>query len=101
MRVPKWLLREAVTVTPQGEMGWDGPTWGEPYTAMCHIEPGQRRVTDREGQEVIAEATAFFAPDVTLKPGDRVEWQGRAYTVIEARPLRGLGKPSHVEVILR
>jgi len=58
-------------------------------------------VTDRQGEEVVAEATAFFAPEVQVKPGDKVTWEGRTYTVIEARPLRALGKASHVEVALK
>lgn len=101
MRVPGWLLRETVTITPFLRMGWDGPEYGEPYMARCHIEPGQRRVTDRQGEEVVAEATAFFASEVAVTPGDKVAWEGRNYTVIEARPLRALGKPSHVEVVLK
>lgn len=101
MRVPGWLLLETVTITPFLRMGWDGPEYGTPYTARCHIEPGQRKVTDRQGEEVVAEATAFFAHEVAVKPGDKVTWEGRTYTVIEARPLRALGKASHVEVILR
>ena len=101
MRVPGWLLLETVTITPQTGMGWDGPEYGTPYTARCHIEPGQRKVTDRQGEEVVAEATAFFVPEVAVKPGDKVTWEGRTYTVIEARPWRALGRPSHVEVALK
>jgi len=101
MRVPGWLLRETVTITPFLRMGWDGPEYGDPFEARCHIEPGQRKATDRQGEEVVAEATAFFAPEVQVKPGDKVTWEGRTYTVIEARPLRALGKASHVEVALK
>jgi len=66
-----------------------------------YVEPGFRRVTNAQGEEVVASATAFFDADADdIMPGSLVEWQGRTYKVIDAQPIRPFGRTSHVEVVL-
>ncbi len=102
MRVPGFLLRDNAIVEPYIGTGFGGVIeYGDPVEEKCHIEPGRVVVTDREGQEVVAEATAFFFPHVDLPPQSRVTWNRRQYEVIESRPMRALGKTHHVEVVMR
>jgi len=102
MRIRRSLLREKATVERYIGTGFGGVVEYDPPTEeRCHIEPGQRVVTDRAGQEVVAEATAFFLPHVDLPPQSRVTWAGRRFEVIESLPLRARGKTHHVEASMR
>lgn len=101
MRIPRWLLRQTVSVERYRGSGAYGPVYDPPVDIRCRIEPKRQLVRDREGNEVVAEARLFAEPTVELGPEDRVTWDGRAYTVIEARKVYGLREPSHVEAVLR
>lgn len=101
MRIPKRFLRERVTIRPYTGSGFDGPSYGDPFPARCHIETRRRVITDRAGREVTSEAVAFFLPETDIATQYKLTWAGREYEVIEARPMRGLGQPSHIEVHLK
>lgn len=101
MRIRKNLLRQRVTVEVYKGTGAYGEIYDPPKEERCRIEPRRKLVRDREGSEVVAEATAFFLPEVVLPPQSRVTWEGKAYTVIESRPHSGpRGEPHHVEAVM-
>src|SRR5690606_4391852 len=107
MRIPPSLRRETVVVRRYLGSGAYGPIYDDPVTYAppkngVYVEPGFRRVTNAQGEEVVASVTAFFdagADDIT--PGSLVEWEGRTYKVIDAQPIRPFGRTSHVEVVLQ
>ena len=107
MRIPPSLRRETVVVRRYLGSGAYGPIYGDPETFAppargVYMEPGFRRVTDQNGEEVVASATAFFGPEAEDIPvGSLVVWQGRTYRVIDAQPMRPFGRTSHVEVVLQ
>lgn len=102
IRLPRHLLRQEVQIERLVGHTAYGPKYDQPKTVRCRIETGNRKVTSRTGEEVVSTATAFFEPDVALGPGDRLTWDGRTYTVEEARVMVGpTGQPVYVEAILR
>ena len=75
--------------------------YGEPETKQKTIKvrwEGKRRlVRDNEGREVVSEARVFCTDSV--KPGDKLEFDGRRWPVIAVSTVPGLdGKESHREV---
>jgi len=107
MRIPPSLRRETVVVRRYLGSGAYGPVYDDPVTYAppmrgVYVEPGFRRVTNAQGEEVVASATAFFDADADdIMPGSLVEWQGRTYKVIDAQPIRPFGRTNHVEVVLQ
>ena len=75
--------------------------YGEPSTSSKTIKvrwEGKRRlVRDNEGREVVSEARVFCIEAV--KPGDKLEFDGRSWPVIAVSTVPGLdGKEVHREV---
>src|SRR5690625_3310290 len=106
MRIPPKLRRETVIVHPHEGNSAYGPVYGSPVTYSppykgVYVEPGNRRAVDANGQEVVANATAFFDGDVSINVGDLVEWEGRTYNVIDSQAMRPAGRTNHVEVLLQ
>lgn len=107
MRIPPSLRRETVVVRHYLGQGAYGPIYGDPETFAppergVYVEPGFRRVTNAQGEEVVASVTAFFdAGADDIMPGSLVEWQGRTYKVIDVQPIRPFGRTNHVEVVLQ
>ena len=74
--------------------------YGEPETEEKEIKvrwEGKRRlVRDNEGREVVSEARVFCIEPV--KPGDKLEYDGREWPVIAVSTVPGLdGKENHRE----
>lgn len=101
MQIPKWMLNQMVTIRPFLGNGAYGPIYGPEYEARCRIEVNRKKVTDREGNEVVGSARAFFPPEIDPPVESEIVWDGRKYEVIESRRQYGLRRPSHTEVILR
>lgn len=107
MRIPPSLRRETVAVRRYLGQGAYGPVYGPPEVFTppdrgVYIEPGFRRVTNAQGEEVVASVTVFFdASAEGITPGSLVEWQGRTYKVIDVQPIRPFGRTNHVEVVLQ
>jgi len=107
MRIPPSLRRETVVVHRYLGSGAYGPIYDDPVTyappkSGVYVEPGFRKVTNAQGEEVVASATAFFGPEAEdITPGSLAVWQGRTYRVIDAQPLRLFGRTNHVEVVLQ
>ena len=84
-----------------------GPIYGDPETFAppergVYVEPGFRRVTNAQGEEVVASVTAFFdAGAEDIAPGSLVEWEGRMYKVVDVQPIRPFGRTNHVEIVLQ
>src|SRR5690606_3047975 len=105
-RIPRSLRKETVIVYPYRGQGAYGPIYDDPVTyapPMCgvYVEPGNRQAVDATGQEVVANAAAFFGPEAEGVPTNSLAvWQGRTYRVIDVQPLRPFGRTNHVEVVL-
>lgn len=95
------MLNQTVTIRPYLGNSAYGPIYGPEFSAKCRIEVVRKKVTDREGNEVVGNARAFFSPDVDPPVESEIVWDGRTYEVIESRRQYGLRDPSHTEVILR
>jgi len=106
MRIPRSLRRETVVVWRYLGSGAYGPIYDDPVTYAppmrgVYVEPGFRRVTNAQGEEVVASVTAFFDADAEdITPGSLAIWQERTYRVIDVQPLRPFGRTNHVEVVL-
>ena len=74
--------------------------YGEPVkkqkTISVRWEGKRRLVRDNQGREVVSEARVFCIEAV--KPGDKLEFDGRSWPVIAVSTVPGLdGKESHRE----
>lgn len=99
-KIPKFLMKDEITITPHEGEGAYGPEFGDPYTEKGHFEKGFEVVTDREGKEVVASATVFLS-DSNIKSLDKVEFEGETYEVIDGQVVRPLGKKHHTEAKLK
>lgn len=101
-RIPAWMLRQSVTVTPYLGSSAYGDIFGDPYTLRCRIEPRNELVRDRDGNETVASGRLFTVPDAAISVIDTVAWEGREYDVIDVLHHAGPnGKTHHVEAVLR
>lgn len=101
MRIPAYMLRQTVTVTPFLGSSAYGDIFGDPYTLRCRIEPGNRLLRDRDGNETVASAKMFCFPEATIGVIDTVAWNGRTFDVINVMDEAGPnGRIHHKEVDL-
>ncbi len=101
MTYPAVEMHETLVVSPRlGETGY-GATFGALYNLRCYLEPGFRRVTDTNGQEVTCSLFCVAPRDSTLAVGDMAEWQGRRYEAVEVQPIRDAGRTNHVEAYFK
>lgn len=106
MRPPKVLMNAEMTIEPlEGESAY-GPVYGDPIEEVdAYVEPKRRKVTDDEGNEVIAEIFAVIRDDINIPTGSKGSWDwdpnNAEYEVIKAIPFRPLGHFSHIEVYMK
>ena len=102
MRIPRWMLRQQVMIRPLTGSGAYGAQYGEAFTARCRIEPRTQTIQDRQGNETVASAKAYFAPGVTIPVGSELVWADTRLDVIDVKPKAGPnGRTHHIEVWLR
>lgn len=101
MRIPTSDLTESVTVTRKTGDSAYGPVYGDTDDVKCALEWGFRKVTNTNGEEVIASAVGFFRDDTTLKPGDEIIHKTRRYRVIDVQPIMDRKTVHHQEVYLQ
>lgn len=103
--LPKFLLRNTVTVEPYAGNSANGPLHGAPVTVACYLEEGNKLTRDSKGHEVTSTAQFFCRLDaVDAPPQSRVTLpDSRVTTVIQAlrRDGAGLPTPDHLEVHLQ
>lgn len=105
--IPASLMQETVVVEPFSGASAYGPVYGDAVTydpsagTGCYVEPGFKRVVDRQGKEVISSALVIAPASPTMSPQDRVTWNGGTYQVIDAQPMRPGGAVHHQEVYLQ
>lgn len=103
MRPPKFMMNAKLTVKPLEGNSAYGPVYGDPVTADAYVEPKRRKVTDNEGNEVVAEVFAVVRDDISIPIGSKAtwDWTTEEYEVVKAIPYRPLGRFSHIEVFLK
>lgn len=93
-------LKDTCRVRPRSE-GAFGPEYGTGVVKPCYVEPGATKTTNREGEEVIADAVIFLQSDASASPGDLVEFGSKRYEVVRVDAFRPKGQPHHLEVAVR
>jgi hypothetical protein len=97
-QLPRFLLRNTVTVEPYQGNSANGPLYGPAMTVACYLEDG-RKITRRDDGTEATSTARFFAridalPD-GLAPSSRVTLpDGRQTSVIQADRLDGAGLPT-------
>lgn len=77
--VKEYLNQTATLKTTTGRTGYGKPITSD-KTIPCRFEMKRKLVRDRQGNEVVSEATMYCIEPV--KPDDRVVYNGREYIVI-------------------
>jgi hypothetical protein len=101
MKLARSELKEDAIVTPYIGNGALGAVYGTPRSEKLLVEPGFKKITNQQGQEVIASAFCLAAADSTLKTNDQVCVNGIRYDVIDAQSIRVSGRTHHVEIYLK
>lgn len=97
--IPERLRRETVTRAASLGSSAYGAQYDTPATRTgYYCEPRFQRVTDKQGKEVIASLFAIGPAADTWAAGDKLTWNGSAYLVIDAQPLRPCGVVHHQEL---
>ena len=69
-------------------------------TFSCRCEPAYQHAASGRSIEETAD-TLFFARDLTVKPGDRIIFDGRKYLVKTVDVLRAMHRIHHLEIYAR
>ena len=91
---------DTISVEPRAGNTAYGPKFGPAVTYQARIEQVQRRITNANGEEIVANLLALVEPKAVLAAGDRVTVNGGHYEVVSAEPLRCWRSVHHVEVYL-
>ena len=94
------IYTDTISVEPKSGNSAYGPTFGTAVTYQARIEQVQKRVTNANGQEVVANLLALVEPKAVIAAGDRVTYDGGRYEVVSAEPLRCWKSIHHVEAFL-
>lgn len=104
--LPRFMLRNTVTVEPYLGNSANGPLYGPGVTVACYLEDGRQLTRRKDGSEVTSVARFFCRPESLpdgLDPVSRVTLpDGRRTAVIQAQRFDGAGLPTpdHYEVSL-
>ena len=104
--VAPWFMTQKVVVEELKGHGALGPVYEAPRTVLGRVEPRRRKITNRQGEEVVCEGVAYFVPSyagrLNLAPGARITVAGKRFTVEEVREHVDLtGTVAYVEAFLR
>ena len=81
--------------------------WGQTQTvttvsgAEARVEFANRLVLGNDGEQQVADFTAYVNPDVSAKAGDRVVFDSATYLLLEVRKQKDDVGVHHVELIGR
>lgn len=104
--LPRFMLRNTVTVEPYLGNSANGPLYGPGVAVACYLEDGRQITRRKDGTEATSVARFFARPESLpdgLDPGSRVTLpDGRHTAVIQAQHYGGAGLPTpdHYEVSL-
>lgn len=105
MKPPKFMMNAELSVKKLLGEGPYGPEYDDPIKVDAYIEPKRRKVTDNEGNEVIAEVFAVVRDEIEIPIDSKANWpwSGRDadYKILKAIPYRPMGKYSHTEVYMK
>lgn len=102
-RISRYLHDTVVLVRFPGADEYQEPASATPETEAVRgrLEYERRKITDANGQEVIAEGLLFLLPETVLDFRDHVRAEGRDWRILRIDRLRDLrGAGSHMEVYL-
>lgn len=100
-RMPGYMARQTVTVTPYVGSSAYEDIYDDPYPLRCRIEPHNRLVRSQQGEETVASAKMYCFPEATIGILDKVSWNGVEYDIISVMPEPGMnGRIHHIEVTL-
>lgn len=94
------IYTDTISVEPRQGSSAYGPKFGAAVTYQARVEQVQRRVTNAQGEEVVASLLALVEPKASIHAGDRVTVNGGRYEVVSAEPLRCWKSVHHVECYL-
>ncbi|AZO95278.1 hypothetical protein [Halocella sp. SP3-1] len=103
MRPPKALMNaKFVFKAKLGDSAY-GPVYDDPTTTDAYVEPKRKKITDKEGNEVVANVFVVVRDNVDIPVGSKGtwDWTTEEYEVISAIPYCPLGQFSHIEVYLK
>lgn len=91
-------LGEEITVYPKSGNSSYGPVFGAGVTETAYIESGNKVVTDKKGQEVVASLFSIHGGDCTIKIEDEMVYDDDRYAAIAVDKFRQAGDVLQVEV---
>lgn len=101
--IPRFLLQHRVDVEPLTGHSAKGPTYGTKVAGVrCFVENGQKLIRGQNAEQVTANATVRFRPDVVCPIGSRITFAGGRTAIVLAANQRDGGRlpvPSHLEVM--
>ncbi|MCK9570373.1 hypothetical protein M0R72_15610 [Candidatus Pacearchaeota archaeon] len=93
-------MHESVSIRPLVGHGAYGPIYGEAVIESWYCEPGFKRISNVQGQEVVASLFAIAPSDTIAAIEAEVTWNTQKYQVIDVQPIRPDGTVHHNEIYL-
>ena len=101
MSFPDSEMHETASVRPKLGNSAYGPTYSDPTSIRCYVEPGFKRVTNAQGAEVVSSLMLICPAGTSILAESEVTFEDRIYNVIDVQPLKFQGVAHHVEVYLQ
>lgn len=101
-RLPSFLQKDEVTVTPTEGYGSSGPIQGDSFTFQALFKGEHEMVVNSDGDEIVSSGRIFTSADINISVGDVIEVLGNKYDVLTVENHRDLlsGDFSHLEVVV-
>lgn len=101
--IPRFLLQHRVDVEPLLGHSGTGPQFGPKVSAVrCFVQNGQRLTRGDNAEQVTANATVRFRPDVVCPVGSRITFAGGRTAIVLVANQQEAGHlpvPAHLEVM--
>ena len=101
MSFPATECIEDVTIAAITGHSAYGAVYAAPSAAKAYLEPTSKRVTNAQGQEVVANYFVVFPSTVSVHVGDKVTWGTEVLEVVDCAALRFGGGRHHTEGYLK
>lgn len=84
-----WVpMKDEIKITKiEGIDGWGEPIWGETLEVKGRISEQTKLVINKNGEEIAARYTIYFAPNVIINYGDKIEFTDSSGLEISGEPI--------------
>jgi len=101
VRIPRFALRETVSIENFVSSGSRGAVYAEATEQVAQVEPVSQLITDDDGRIIAGNYYVIIRPEVGNVPLEsRLTWKGQKYRVVQSVGVPSERRPTHRELIV-